>query len=161
MKALRMDLTDHGGNISPLRSPMAEIVGTDYPLIPEGDYEAYLDHHETSAMFGGKVFLWFKIADLSSSHNGIMLFKAYNVKGLKGKPGKNRRFIVGARSNFVKDTRRLFETGRKAISISAQDFKGKLFTVRVRTVTRDQNQGEWAKENRYSVIEEIVNIQAG
>ena len=69
-----------------------EIIGRDYALIPEGQYEVVLDSWETSSRFslkdrddpalikGGKLYLWFRVDPYSQTlDREVMLFMAMNV----------------------------------------------------------------------------------
>ena len=72
-----------------------EIIGRDYALIPEGEYEVVLDSWETSSRFsrkdkddpsvikGGKLYLWFRVDPYKQVLDSeVMLFMAMNVSSL-------------------------------------------------------------------------------
>ena len=98
-----------------------EIIGRDYALIPEGQYEVVLDSWETSSRFsrkdkddpalikGGKLYLWFRVDPYSQTlDREVMLFMAMNVNSLVRPTGENGKFKVGARSKYYKTLKRLF-----------------------------------------------------
>ena len=145
----------------PQDSNVCTVVGRDYPQITAGEYSASFLHHETSARFGGKLFMWFRIHDPGGPFNGVQVFKAYNVKGLKGRAGMNGKFIVGKRSYFVKDCTRLFTTGHGKYSPRPADFRNKLFLVNIREVSTNERQQEYDEAERYSVVDRILEVQAG
>ena len=78
-----------------------EIIGRDYALIPEGEYEVFLDSWETSSRFsrkdkddtslikGGKLYLWFRVDPYGQVlENEKMLFMPMNVSSLVLPTGK-------------------------------------------------------------------------
>ena len=102
-----------------------EIIGRDYALIPEGEYEVVLDSWETSSRFsrkdkddpsvikGGKLYLWFRVDPYKQVLDSeAMLFMAMNVSSLVLPTGENGKFKVGARGKYYKTLKRLF--GEKA-----------------------------------------------
>ena len=62
-----------------------EVVGQDYILIPEGEYEVLLQHWETSSQYsrknkdeprslkGGKLYLWFQVDPYNNCLEGRCL----------------------------------------------------------------------------------------
>ena len=98
------------------------VEGLDYPLIPEGQYEAVLTSYETSMRFckkgknsktrdGGKIYFHFHIDPYNNAGLGnekVIVFMAFNAKEIELPAGKNRKFIVGARSNYAKLFNKLF-----------------------------------------------------
>ena len=148
-----------------------EVIGRDYALIPEGEYEVVLESWETSSRFsrkdkddpslikGGKLYLWFRVDPYSQTLDSeVMLFMAMNVNSLVLPTGENGKFKVGARSKYYKTLKRLF--GKKAAEIarSPKSLKGKLLVARVRTVKSNEKQKRHAEEEWYSVIDELIDF---
>ena len=148
-----------------------EIIGRDYALIPEGEYEVVLDSWETSSRFsrkdkddpalikGGKLYLWFRVDPYSQTLDSeVMLFMAMNVNSLVLPTGGNGKFKVGARSKYYKTLKRLFGDKVAEYSRSPNAFKGKVLIAAVRTVKSDDKQRKHAEEEWYSVIDELIEL---
>ena len=124
-----------------------EIIGRDYALIPEGQYEVVLDSWETSSRFsrkdkddpalikGGKLYLWFRVDPYSQTlDREVMLFMAMNVNSLVLPIGGNGKFKVGARSKYYKTLKRLFGEKAAENARSPKSLTGRVFVASVRTV---------------------------
>ena len=148
-----------------------EIVGRDYELIPEGEYEVVLESWETSSRFsrkdkvdpslikGGKLYLWFRVDPYSQTlDREVMLFMAMNVNSLVLPIGENGKFKVGARSKYYKTLKRLFGEKAAEIARSPKSLKGKVLVARVRTVKSDDKQRKHYEEEWYSVIDELKEL---
>ena len=148
-----------------------EIIGRDYALIPEGEYEVVLDSWETSSRFsrkdkddpslikGGKLYLWFRVDPYSQTlDREVMLFMAMNVNSLVLPTGENGKFKVGARSKYYKTLKRLFGDKVAEYARSPNAFKGKALIAAVRTVKSDDKQRKHAEEEWYSVIDELIDL---
>ena len=145
--------------------------GIDYPLIEPGQYEAYLVSYETGVRFarkvlgdnsymeGGKIYMHFRIDPLNNAGLGnqeIIIFMPFNAKTIIRPFGRNGEFTATRRSNYGKLMRRLI--GPEKCSIATPNaLKDKLFIVNVRTVEKDEKQRSLRKEERYSVIDEILD----
>ena len=145
--------------------------GIDYPLIKPGQYEAYLVSYETSTRFakkvpedntymeGGKVYMHFRIDPLNNAGLGnqeIIVFMSFNAKTIIRPFGRNGKFTAARRSNYGKLMRRFFGT-EESTGATPNALKDKLFVVSVRTVKKDEKQRRLRKEERYSVIDKIVD----
>ena len=145
--------------------------GIDYPLIEPGQYEAYLVSYETSTRFakkvpgdktymqGGKVYMHFRIDPLNNAGLGdqeIIVFMPFNAKTIKRPYGRNGKFTAARRSNYGKLMRRFFGIGESS-GATPNALKDKLFILNVRTVEKDEKQRRLRKEERYSVIDKIVD----
>mgnify|MGYP001165054920 FL=1 len=145
--------------------------GIDYPFIEPGQYEAYMMSYETSTRFakkvpgdnthmeGGKVYAHFRIDPLNNGGLGnqeIILFISFNAKTIMRPFGRNGKFTAARRSKYGKLMRRLFG-GEKSTGATPNALKDKLFIVNVRTVEKDERQRPLRKEERYSVIDEILD----
>ena len=148
-----------------------EIIGRDYALIPEGEYEVVLDSWETSSRFsrkdrddpalikGGKLYLWFRVDPYSQTlDREVMLFMAMNVNSLVLPTGENGKFKVGARSKYYKTLKRLFGNKVAEFAKSPNAFKGKVLIAAVRTVKSDDKQRKHKEEEWYSVIDELIEL---
>ena len=148
-----------------------EIIGRDYALIPEGEYEVVLDSWETSSRFsrkdkddpalikGGKLYLWFRVDPYSQTLDSeVMLFMAMNVNSLVLPTGENGKFKVGARSKYYKTLKRLFGDKVAEYARSPNAFMGKVLIAAVRTVKSDDKQRKHAEEEWYSVIDELIEL---
>ena len=145
--------------------------GVDYPLIEPGQYEAYMVLYETSTRFakkvpgdnaymeGGKVYVHFRIDPLNNAGLGneeIIVFMPFNAKTIIRPFGRNGKFTAARRSNYGKLMRRFFGT-EESSGATPNALKDKLFIVNVRTVEKDEKQRRLRKEERYSVIDKIVD----
>ena len=148
-----------------------EVIGRDYALIPEGDYEVVLESWETSSRFsrkdkddpslikGGKLYLWFRVDPYSQTLDSeVMLFMAMNVNSLVLPTGENGKFKVGARSKYCKTLKRLFGEKAAEIARSPKLVMGKVLVARVRTVKTDDKQRKHSEEEWYSVIDELIDL---
>ena len=148
-----------------------EIIGRDYALIPEGEYEVVLDSWETSSRFsrkdkddpalikGGKLYLWFRVDPYSQTLDSeVMLFMAMNVNSLVRPTGENGKFKVGARSKYYKTLKRLFGDKVAEYTRSPNALKGKVLIAAVRTVKSDDKQRKHKEEEWYSVIDELIEL---
>lgn len=131
------------------------------PAIPEAEYEAVFTHHETALSFSTpKVFLWFRIIE-PGPYFGLNIYRAYRVRKLKNKPGRNSGFKVAANSDlFVSVCKVLDERGRPD-RFSLQRLKGVILKIRTRTVKRDHRQRDIPEARRYSVVETILSKETG
>ena len=147
-----------------------ELVGTDYILVPEGEYEIYFISWETSSRFsrkdskdpskikGGKLYLWFEIDPYNNQGEKKLVFMALNVEAVLLPIGKKGKFRVGKRSKYYSIFKRLF--GEKAASYakSPKFLEKTLFKGRVRTVTRDEKQKAYEVSEQYPVIDDIISL---
>jgi hypothetical protein len=131
------------------------------PTIPEAEYQAVFTHHETALSFNTpKVFLWFRIIE-PGPYFGMNIYRAYRVRKLKSKPGRNSAFKVAANSDlFTSVTKVLDERGRPD-RFSLQRLKGVILKILTRTVKRDHKQREIPEARRYSVVETILRKETG
>lgn len=159
-------------NTNPSAAELADcdIAGTAWPLIPDGIYLAqYQQHHCIKlASFNGapRVFARFKIVE-PGEHFGKILYRAYPVKAIvcdgknPGKPIVGGRFIVGRRSDLLREYCNAMEVTRRPDRISFRALKHLLVKVRTRIVMHDSNRRVLPPALRYSVIAEIVCKEVG
>lgn len=146
--------------------------GIDYRLVKEGLYEAVLTSYETSTRFckkgkdskmrdGGKIYFHFHIDPYNNAGLGkekMIVFMAFNAKQIILPAGKNGKFKVGARTNYVKLFSKLFPGNAKKKRLSPRNLMNKLFLVKVRTVRVNEKQQSLAEYERYSIIDEVIDF---
>ena len=86
----------------------------------------------------------------------IIAFMPFNAKTIKRPFGRNGKFTAARRSNYGKLMRRLLGT-KTCTRVTPNALRDKLFIVNVRTVEKDEKQRPLRKEERYSVIDKIVD----
>jgi hypothetical protein len=150
------------------------IVEHDWPLIPDAVYEAVLTHYEGCVMHSwknaAKVYLHFKIVT-PGEHFGTRVYRAYNVRRLRGKvgkvgtPQKNCGFAVGRRSELLRMLVRVLDLRIRPDRVSLLKLKGSVLRIRTRTVTKgaaeDGRQIELPAALRYSVVADILGKNTG
>ena len=148
-----------------------EVTGKDYVLISEGEYVAQVVSWETSTRFGrkvkdhpdlvkgGKVYLWFRVDPYRDKlSEEVQIFMPLNAATVQHPAGESGKFKVGARSKYFKTLKRLYGENAAKFSRSPKTLMQQLFIVRVRTVTQDDRQKNHHEHERYSVIEEIIEL---
>lgn len=146
--------------IKPTTSNNCEIEGL-RPLIPPGTYRlAYIGHYTMVFCRAPKVVLRFRVIENGPSF-GVVLERFYNVKKLKGKPGKNGSFKVGASSDLVYEfclisTGRISRLDRLPLSL----MKNAIIIGEVHTVKNNRNQKSLPELMRYSVIKELTGVES-
>jgi hypothetical protein len=159
--------------IRPLYRDDCIVEGLDYPLIPEGQYEAVLVSYETNLRFskknnrekkvrqGGKIYFHFHVDPYNNAGLGqekVILFMAFNAKEIILPVGKNGVFKVGARSNYAKLFNKLFPGDAKDQRVSPKNLMKKSLTVKVRTVTTNEKQKRLSEHERYSIVGDILEF---
>lgn len=145
----------------------AEVEGTFWPLIEPGEYVARFLYHETARMFVSKrhpegtckVFLIFELTE--PPYAGLKLYRAYRASSLIGRPGRHGRFRLKKGSDLVRTIHLVFGQQRRLDRISLRPLKNLLLRVKVRTVVRDHAQRELPPSLHYSVVDDIVAVEAG
>ena len=129
------------------------------PWVSPGEYElSYLDY-STSLIFGAhKLVVRFKVITMGDEF-GKIVERWYRVK-LRGRPRKYGNFTVGSSSDCFREFCRLNREYRRKDRISYANLTNKIVIGRVRGVTTDSKQRELPEEARYSVIEELLRIEA-
>ena len=136
------------------------VEGKAWPLVPSGEYESVFMHHETAIAFNvPRVFLHFKIMT-PGEHFEKVLYRAYRVQSTSGKRRKGTAFKVSLRSDYVREMANLLNLLRLD-RISPAMLKNKIIKVRVEEVSRDHKQRVIPKVLRYSVIRELISVEAG
>lgn len=128
-------------------------------LIKPGTYEVALVRYWKGYLYGksSKLILVFRITNFGP-HYGKQLYRCYNIKGLT----KRKEIIPkGWHSDFVREYSKLFGAPRKLRDIGIRSFKSRIFTCTVRTVSKDFKQRPLPDDMQYSVIDELLKVQAG
>jgi hypothetical protein len=136
------------------------------PLIPDGIYRALCLGHETAIVFRtAKVFLQFRVVEPGEQF-GKMLYRPYRASGFirtgKG-PGSGLRIKLKARSELFGMLCRVLDLPARTRPdrVGLREMKGKVFKVKTRTVTRDYRQKEIPGFLRYSVVDDVLSLEAG
>ena len=140
-----------------------ELEGDGKPLVPDGQYEAVFEYHETAFILrtkAAKVFLRFRIVT-PGEHEGVKLFRAYRVAKLRSKPGKHGSFSLTRGQDLFFDLCRWLDIRQRPDRVSLHDLRGKVWRIRTRTVSRDFRQRELPGFARYSVVDDLLEISAG
>ena len=157
---------DNPAHTIPFQGNEGEIVLDDeiLPLIPEGDYSMSYKYHETTAKAFGtpKVFVYFTIVE-PGPYFGTHLYRSYRVRGFIGKHGKNGRFKLGKRNELFLVLCRLNEreTRLRPDRVSLQALRNAVVRATVRTVKTDYKQRPLPQTLHYSVIDELISVEAG
>ena len=126
------------------------------PLIPMGDYDAIYVHHETKFIYQSpKVFVWFRIVSPGPAHN-VMVYRAYRVRALTTKQGKNGGFRAARGSDVYHDLGHILNVPIRPDRVSATRLAGIVCRVRVRTVVKDHKQRAIPVWGHYSVIDKLL-----
>src|SRR6266566_8681813 len=137
-----------------------ELVGQDWPLLPDAEYIARVKHWETRHIFRSpRLFLHVEIVD--GRHSGATLFAAFALREIVGKPGHRGRFKIARRSKLLLALTRLTGQRIRGDRISLNWLTRSLLRIRTRTVTHDHAQTELPMALRYSCVADLVAIEAG
>lgn len=135
-----------------------------YPLIPDSVYLAVCCGCEVKRTFNTlKAYLKFRIVD--GEHTGKILFRAYNVEGkiIPGRgPGTGPRPKLTRGLEFFKMLCRVLNLPRntKPHRVSSRELTGKLCKIKTRTVTRDFEQKTLPDAACYSVVADVLSVEA-
>lgn len=131
------------------------------PLLPEREFVVSYLHHETAFLFRtAKVFVHFRIVEEGEYH-GLRVYRAYRAHELIGRPRKWGRFKLRQSSELYRTFVRLSGTRERPDRVSLQRFKGTLIRASVRTVIHDAKQRPLPEALQYSVLDELVSMEAG
>ena len=126
------------------------------PQVPAGDYDAIYVHHETKYIYQcPKVFVWFRIVSPGPAHN-VMVYRAYRVRALTTKQGRNGGFKAARGSDIYHDLGRILDVRLRPDRVSATRLAGVVCRVRVRTVVKDHKQRAIPEWDHYSVIDRLL-----
>lgn len=130
-------------------------------LLPPGEYQAYYTQHETAIVFhSAKVFVHFRVH--GGDYDRVKLYRAYRVHSLKGKPRKGGSIRLRHSHELFRQFVRLTPSGRERPDrISLGRLRGCLLRISVRTVKKDSRQRALPEALQYSVVDEIIAVEAG
>jgi hypothetical protein len=123
--------------------------------IPAGEYAvAYIGHHLTFMFNTGKVFIRFRI--VAGEYAGRELYRAFNVK-MKNK----RHFTVAQSSALYREFCTLSGRRERRDRIDLCRLRNTVIRANVRVVTHDQKQRVLPLFLQYSVVGELLSLEAG
>ncbi len=139
----------------------AIVEGNRWPLVPDGEYVMQYLYHETVMAFRApKVILHMKIVQLGE-HKGKRLIRPYGVKELIGKPRKWGRFKLTRHQDLFITLAHLYGKRLRHDRISLRALSKVLLRATTRTVTTDYRQRPSPEALHYSMVDELVSIEAG
>lgn len=116
-----------------------------YEYIPEGIYQASAIRHELSGYYGRRVlYLWFQVVD--GPHMGKRIFMHFNFPKKMTRSSKYFKAWCVANNQFKP---------RRNDRLSPRTFSNKVFSVKVRTVSKSTNY------EPYSVVDELLGVSVG
>lgn len=136
-------------------------------LIPEGEYQAKFTGHDTAFLFNKtpKIFLHFEIIE-PGNHFGSKVYRAYRVFKLIDMPRKgdrsvpNGRFKLKSRSALFGMLCRVLDIQIRPDRINLQHLKNRVLKIKVRTVIRNYNNDPLQPFLHYSVVDDVLGIEA-
>jgi len=135
------------------------------PLVPDATYLAICLGCDVRPTFNVlKAYLRFRISE--GPHQGTELYRAYRMQGrfIPGKgPGSGPRPKLKRSGDFFRMLSRVLNLplNTKAHRVSYRELNGKLCRITTRTVKRDSKQQALLMHERYSVIHDVIGIEAG
>jgi hypothetical protein len=146
--------------VVPLHADEGGIVVDDAPLIAPGEYLVTFTRHETAMMFTRpKIFVHFRIAE--GPYSGIPIYAAFRAKQLRGRPRKGGQFTLGRSSELFRQYVRLTGTRERPDRITLSKLRNCVLRVRVGTVEHDFRQRPLPEACQYSVVRDLLSIEAG
>jgi hypothetical protein len=135
--------------------------GKDWPLVPDGEYQAVFIGHET-ARYGrsSRAYLHFRIVDPGAQH-GKELYRAYPVAALKGRPQKGGAFRVTKHQWLFKLLCKATDAKARPDRLSLNALKNRVWVISTRTVRKDYRQNEHPVFCQYSVVDEVKHAVTG
>lgn len=129
------------------------------PMVAPGEYEAVYVHHETQRVFmTPKLFVWFRLVTPGPAYD-VMVYRAYRVKKLTTKAGKNGGFVASRMSDIYHDLGRILDIRLRPDRVSAAALRGIMCRVRVRKVVRDYKGRAIPEWDQYSVVDALLTAE--
>lgn len=130
-------------------------------LIPAGEYQLRLTHWTTYTLYGRspKLSLWFTVITQGNCF-GTVLARHYNVLRLIGKAGRGGRFKAPAGGDLVRDYARLLALPGRFDRLNLEQLKRHVVVGNVGTVTTTARQKSLAPAVQYSVVRELLRLEA-
>lgn len=123
-----------------------------YEYVPDKTYEAVVVRWERGEFYQRKkLYLWWRIVSIGP-HEGKELFMAFNVFRKITKSSKYYQAWVLANKGV---------RPKKNDRMSPKIFRDKVFSIKTRTVVSGRKQGELDQDDRYAVVDEILELCAG
>ncbi len=137
------------------------VEGNVWPLVPDDEYVMQCLYHETVMAFRTpKVMVHMQIVD-AGPHYGKRLIRAYRVKELIGKGGRGGRLKITRHHELFLTLARLHDKRLRHDRISLRALTKVLLRATTRTVTTDYKGRPLPESLRYSVVHQLVAIEAG
>lgn len=134
---------------------LPEVRVDDDEPVPEGEYSLAYTGHALKFMFNtGKLFVRFKI--VQGEYTGRRLYGAYRVV-LTGK----RTFTCGQASSIYRQFTRLSGKRERRDRLPLSLLANTVVRAKVRTVKTDSRQRPLPPYQFYSVVDELLTIEAG
>ena len=134
----------------------------DWALLPDGDYMATFIKQEIVSlrMFKGatRLFAHFEIID-NPRATPSRIYGAWPISSTS--QGGKRRLSVGRRSNLYIMLCRVYGLRVRPDRISFQALRGCVLKIKTRTVKKNIRQREYPECLWYSVVDDIIGIEAG
>lgn len=132
------------------------------PLIPPGEYLLKLDSWSTAMMWGRspKLIMTFIVVSVGN-YFGLKIQRYYNVDRLIGKPGKSGQFKLRWSSDAVREYATLIHAPSRLDRVYLEHYSRLVIVGRVKTVEKTSLQKNLPEALRYSVIEELLRVEAG
>ena len=143
--------TDEGAGVGLILAPSS--------LVPDGKYEVRYRYYETQICFGAsKVAVHFAIVN-HDTYGGTPISRHYTVESLRGPPKRFGDFTIKSPNcSLVREFGRASKNPDRRDRISYASFKDKRILVKTRTVIRNSRDEELAKDERYSVVAQILCV---
>ena len=139
-----------------------ELSGEKPALIPPGTYRVRLVDWQTAILWGRshKLALHFRVCDLGP-HFGAKVVRWYNVERIKGRPSVRGKFKVGWKREVVRDYCTLVPDLKRLDRLHLERLESLLIVARVETVTSHSRQRTIHEPLQYSVVHELLGVEAG
>ena len=123
----------------------------DYEYVPEKTYQASATHYDRASFYQRrKLYLWFQIID--GPHRGKKIFMPFNLH-TKIRRGSKYYGAWLIANNGIKP--------KPNNRMSPKLFMSKVFKIKTRTVLSGRKKESLTDGDRYSVVEEILELCAG
>jgi hypothetical protein len=128
------------------------IYAGDYESVPEGKYEAIVIRIERGEFYRRKkLYIWFQIVE-QGNENGKEVFMPFNMY---------KRITRGSKYYAAWLIANKSQKPKKNDRMSPKIFKGKVFSIKVRTVITGSKNDVLTGGEKYSVVDEILELCVG
>jgi hypothetical protein len=123
------------------------------PLIVPGKYQMRFKDWETRILFGrqAKVGVLLEVCEYGP-HFGMRFVRWYNARELKGRPGRNGRFVAGWSSDLVREYTSIVDLPTRSDRVALSRLRNFLLLGQVVTVTKDRRQRALPLALHYSTV---------